>query len=84
MLVRVLIAALLVPTLTAWGEAPTWPVSGPMPDRPVSVREQSYAPVNAGAKSYRPVEPMPWGDINRRVAPKQPDAKPNSQGHDAH
>ena len=78
-------AALLLPVLAAWSDAaPPWPVSGPMPDRPVSVREHSYAPVNAGAKNYEPLEPLPWGDVNRRVAPKQPDAKPNPQGHDAH
>lgn len=28
-----------------------------------------YESVTAGTKSYRPVEPMPWGDVNRRVAP---------------
>jgi hypothetical protein len=55
-----------------------------MPDQPIAVREQSYVPVNAGAKRYEPVEPMPWGAVNRRVAPKQPQSKSNSQGHDAH
>jgi hypothetical protein len=28
-----------------------------------------YDPVTSGTKSYRPVEPLPWGDVNRRVAP---------------
>ncbi len=28
-----------------------------------------YSPVISGTKSYRPVEPLPWGDINRRVMP---------------
>jgi hypothetical protein len=32
-----------------------------------------YAPVISGTRSYRPVEPMPWGDVNRRVTP--PDAR---------
>jgi len=35
-----------------------------------------YSPVTSGTKSYRPVEPLPWGDVNRRVTPqaKQPPA----------
>ncbi|HVZ04102.1 hypothetical protein [Hyphomicrobium sp.] len=78
-------AIALLPAFAAWGdESPGWPVSGPMPDQPIAVREQSYVPVNAGAKRYEPVEPMPWGAVNRRVAPKQPQSKSNSQGHDAH
>jgi len=28
-----------------------------------------YSPVTSGTKSFRPVEPLPWGDVNRRVAP---------------
>jgi hypothetical protein len=32
-----------------------------------------YSPVLSGAQSYRPVEPLPWGDVNRRVTP--PDAQ---------
>jgi hypothetical protein len=31
-----------------------------------------YAPVMAGTKSFLPVEPMPWGEVNRRVTPKPP------------
>jgi hypothetical protein len=34
-----------------------------------------YSPVISGTKSYRPVEPLPWGDVNRRVMPK--DAQPD-------
>jgi hypothetical protein len=34
-----------------------------------------YSPVISGTKSYRPVEPLPWGDVNRRVMPK--DAQPS-------
>lgn len=29
----------------------------------------NYSSVTAGSKSYRPVQPLPWGDVNRRVAP---------------
>lgn len=35
------------------------------------VKANRYSPVTSGTKSYRPVEPLPWGDVNRRVAPKQ-------------
>jgi len=34
-----------------------------------------YRPVTSGTKTYRPVEPLPWGDVNRRVAP-QPQQAP--------
>lgn len=49
------------------------------PDEPVP--PAGYRPVVSGTKSFRPVEPMPWGDVNRRVMP--PDAKspsPPGQG----
>jgi hypothetical protein len=52
----------------AFCEAP-----GPTPDDPCAkVPPTRYSSVMAGAKTYRPVEPMPWGDINRRMAPKPP------------
>ena len=63
--------------LTGWGRAPAeWPHSGSMPDEAVRVPRAKYAPVEAGTKSYRPVEPMPWGDINKKIAPaeKPPEA----------
>jgi hypothetical protein len=28
-----------------------------------------YESITAGTKSYRPVDPLPWPDVNRRVAP---------------
>jgi len=38
------------------------------PDDPgASVPADDYRPVLSGTKSYRPVEPLPWGDVNRRV-----------------
>lgn len=56
--------------LTGWGDGGLeWPHSGPMPDEPVATPPARYEPIVTGTKSYRPVEPMPWGDINRRVAP---------------
>ncbi|GGK54834.1 hypothetical protein [Salinarimonas ramus] len=27
--------------------------------------------VDAGTVSYRPVQPLDWGDVNRRVAPRR-------------
>ena len=39
-------------------------------DAEASVPRSPYGPVTAGTKSYRPVEPLPWGEVNRRVMPK--------------
>jgi hypothetical protein len=42
------------------------------PDDPAApVKANRYSPVTLGTRSYRPVEPLPWGDVNRRVAPRQ-------------
>jgi hypothetical protein len=46
--------------------------SAASPDDPrAPVQANRYSPITSGTKSYRPVEPLPWGDVNRRVAPKQ-------------
>ena len=81
---RLLIAVIALLALTAWRDAdPEWPVSGAMPDEPGHARF-SYDPVNKGTRSFCPVEPMPWGDVNRRVAPPaasppvSPDATPKA------
>jgi hypothetical protein len=40
------------------------------PDNPrASVPGDPYRSVTSGIKRYRPVEPLPWGDVNRRVTP---------------
>jgi hypothetical protein len=45
----------------------------PTPDDPCAkVPRARYSSVMAGTKTYRPVEPMPWSDGNRREAPKPP------------
>jgi len=63
-------AALLL--LGGWRDrVPEWPVSGPMPDAPGHGAPSRYDPITGGTRSYRPVEPMPWGDVNRRVAPPE-------------
>ncbi len=44
-----------------------------------------YSPVISGTKSYRPVEPLPWGDINRRVMPpEQGKAAPKGKEEKSH
>jgi hypothetical protein len=30
----------------------------------------TYQSVTAATKTYRPVEPLPWDELNRRVAPR--------------
>jgi hypothetical protein len=30
-----------------------------------------YSPVLSGSQSFRPVQPLPWGDVNRRVMPPE-------------
>jgi hypothetical protein len=67
-----LLGGLLVTALLAGAQAAS-------PDDPKApVKSNRYSPVTSGTKSYRPVEPLPWGDVNRRVAPKQ--TPPDKQG----
>ena len=74
MLHRIAVLAAVSVLLTGWGHRPPdWPYSGPMPDEAVGIPHAKYSPVDGGTNSYRPVEPMPWGDINKQVAPQ---AKP--------
>lgn len=42
-----------------------------------SVPPAGYSPVISGTKSYRPVEPLPWGDVNRRVMPQDVQPTPD-------
>ena len=87
---RLLVTIIVLFLLPAWRDSePSWPLSGASPDDPVRVRPSQYAPIGVGTKSYRPVEPMPWGDVNRRVEPQgaaqkptpQPVSPPNHDGH---
>ena len=56
--------------LGAWGERGLeLPYAGPVPDEPAGVPQWSPPSVLEGTRSFRPVEPLPWGDVNRRVAP---------------
>lgn len=86
-MIRAGIALFALVSLTGWSDRePSWPHAGSLPDEPIPVPVQAYRPVVAGIKSYRPVEPRPWGEINRQVAPpgvlphdqQQPQTVPNS------
>ena len=82
---RLLVALLAATALTGWGgreDEPEWPHSGPMPDNPVKVKPLRYESISRGAQSYRPIAPMPWGDVNKRVAPpgSLPGAPPAKKG----
>jgi hypothetical protein len=35
-----------------------------------SVPPPQYRSLTAATKSYRPVDPLPWDELNRRVAPR--------------
>jgi hypothetical protein len=61
----ILLGGLLVTALVTGAQA----ASPADPGAPVKANR--YSPVTSGTKSYRPVEPLPWGDVNKRVAPKQ-------------
>lgn len=64
---------LLLLLLGGWGERDLeWPYVGPLPDQPVAVPPAHYSSVMNGARSFRPVEPLPWGGVNRSVTPESP------------
>jgi len=53
-----------------------FPAHSASPDDPAApVPSARYQSVISDAKSYRPVDPLPWGDVNRRVAPKDGSTK---------
>ena len=46
------------------------------------VPKTAYQPVTGATKSYRPVDPLPWIELNRRVTPvpkQAPPAAPKQQ-----
>lgn len=48
------------------------PAAAASPDDPgARLPKAGYVPITAGTRSYRPVEPLPWGQVNRRVMPKE-------------
>lgn len=77
--------------LGGWGEGGLeLPYAGPVPDEPAGVSHLAPGSILSGTRSFRPVEPLPWGDINRRVAPNGGSAPadrsvmPEMPGHGGH
>jgi hypothetical protein len=57
--------------LAGWRDAPAPPVVGPNPADPgAPTRGVDYRSTIAPYKSQRPVDPLPWGEQNQRVAPQ--------------
>ncbi len=63
MALAVVLSACAPPPQLAVGPDPTNP-NAPVP-------RLGYTPVTAGTVDFRPVEPKPWLERNRAVAPKQ-------------
>jgi hypothetical protein len=86
MILRALLLVAVMPLVGGWADRdPSWPYAGPTPDQPVKGPPTRYKTVGMGTKSYRPVEPMPWGEVNKRVAPSEPMAPmDSSKPHDTH
>jgi hypothetical protein len=58
------------------------PAKAASPDDPqAAVPAERYLGVLKGTRSYRPVEPLPWGDVNRRVDPQAGRRKPAARRH---
>lgn len=55
------VALVIAAPISAYSASPENPGAAAPPSR--------YSPITSGTKSYRPVEPLPWGDVNRRVMP---------------
>jgi hypothetical protein len=73
MLTRILSCLLLT-----WLSAASAVASDPAnPD--AAIPPARYSSVLSAGQSYRPVEPLPWGDVNRRVMP--PDALKSAPEH---
>jgi len=81
-----LLTVLLTPSAAAAFDRHQWSSDLPrvLGDRDPSdsgerVPRPGYQSVTAATKSYRPVDPLPWDELNRRVAPRpkqEPPAAP--------
>lgn len=83
------LCSLLLLFLGGWGHRSIeLPYAGPVPDEPLEASPPVTGSILSGTKSFRPVEPLPWGDVNRRVAPSgggSPSPEPPSvNGHGSH
>ena len=65
---RLLVFTFLASTLSACASVPAY-LEKPA-DPSARVPRGSYQPVAAETKTYRPVGPKGWEELNRRVAPK--------------
>jgi hypothetical protein len=75
------IACLIAGAKGAMAEVPTLGYQDPS-DASQRVPATTYQPVTSGLQSFRPVEPLPWGSQNEKVAPKpKPDAGNSGSGH---
>ena len=63
--------------LMRWRHAPAYPYAGRDPSSPWAHGSPvTYRSVTHDLQSYRPVEPLPWGDVNKGVTPvPKPPAK---------
>ena len=53
-----------------WDRTLPYPYGERDPSNPnVEAVTSGYRPVTHGLGSYRPVDPLPWGDVNKRVTP---------------
>lgn len=69
---RTISIAAALPLLQACDDAPRRIGIGPHPAAPsAAARGTNYKSVTGDARSYRIVEPRPWGQINQDVAPKK-------------
>ena len=67
-------------TLLEIGHGANWVLRVAGPDDPAArVPDARYELITSGTKSFRPVEPLPWPDVNRRVAPSPPSSGKNAQ-----
>lgn len=64
-------AAMALAALVAACARPPAPLAGPDPADPAAAaRPLTYAPLAADPAGSAPAEPLPWTEMNRRVAPK--------------
>lgn len=56
--------------LLRWRHTPAYPYAERDPSNPwAEANTVKYRSLTQGLQSYRPVDPLPWGDVNRGVTP---------------
>jgi hypothetical protein len=62
-----------------WRRALPYPYVERDPSNPyAAISALTYSPVTQDLRPYRPVEPLPWGDVNKRVSPNS-SSTPNKE-----